>query len=44
MGFDFFGYRVFDLSKPFGYFETFSTIIVVVAIAYIIFLLLKKKD
>lgn len=40
MGFEIFGMRVFDFSKPFGYFEAFSTIFIVCAIAFIGFLLL----
>ncbi|MDL0079523.1 MULTISPECIES: hypothetical protein [Helicobacter] len=42
MGFELFGMRVFDLSAPFGYFEAFSTIAVVSAGAFVIFLLLQK--
>ncbi|MGX2984369.1 hypothetical protein ACWIWK_02690 [Helicobacter sp. 23-1048] len=33
--------NVFDLSKPFGYFEAFSTIGVVLGLSLVIFLLLR---
>ncbi|WP_394954088.1 hypothetical protein [uncultured Helicobacter sp.] len=33
--------EVFDLSQPFGYFEAFSTIIVVCSVAFVSFLVLR---
>lgn len=43
MGFEIFGLHVFDLSKPFGYFEAFSTIGIVCICASISFVLLAKN-
>ncbi|SQB99098.1 hypothetical protein [Helicobacter fennelliae] len=43
MGFEIFGIKVFDLSKPFGNFEAFSTIILVCLIAFLGFLILSKN-
>ncbi|MCX2717088.1 hypothetical protein OQH61_04990 [Helicobacter sp. MIT 21-1697] len=41
MGFDILGMHVWDLSQPFGYFETFSGIIFVLLCAVIAFVLLR---
>lgn len=41
MGFDILGFHVWDLSQPFGYFEAFSGIIVVLLCAAIAFGLLR---
>ncbi|WP_295737777.1 hypothetical protein [uncultured Helicobacter sp.] len=41
MGFEFFGLKVWDLSEPFGYFEAFSGIVVVLTCAFVGFLILR---
>ncbi|MGX2971709.1 hypothetical protein [Helicobacter sp. T3_23-1059] len=40
MGFEIFGMRVFDFAKPFGYFEVFSAIFFVCAVAFAGYLIL----
>ncbi|STQ85701.1 hypothetical protein LS73_005265 [Helicobacter muridarum] len=42
-GFNIFGFKVFDLSAPFSYFEAFSTIILVLGLSLCIFLYLFNK-
>ncbi|WP_172402598.1 hypothetical protein [Helicobacter sp. 12S02634-8] len=44
MGFEIFGLKMFDLSRPFGYSEVFATIIIVCLIAYVGFYILKIKS
>ncbi|WP_180762792.1 hypothetical protein [Helicobacter sp. 12S02232-10] len=44
MGFEVLGLKVFDLSKPFGYAEVFSTIAIVCLIAFIGFYILRIKS
>ncbi|WP_180675658.1 hypothetical protein [Helicobacter sp. 11S03491-1] len=44
MGFEIFGIKFFDFSRPFGYPEVFSTIIIVCLLAYIGFFILKIKS
>ncbi|MDY5949611.1 MAG: hypothetical protein SPJ16_00210 [Helicobacter sp.] len=44
MGFEIFGKRVFDFSMPFSHFEAWSTILIVTGSAFIIFLVLSKKQ
>ncbi|QOQ90591.1 hypothetical protein [Helicobacter cinaedi] len=41
MGFEFFGLKVWNLSEPFGYFEAFSGIVVVLSCAFVGFLILR---
>ena len=41
MGFELFGLKVWDLSEPFGYFEAFSGIFVVLSCAFVGFLILR---
>lgn len=41
MGFELFGLKVWDFSQPFGYFEAFSGIFVVLFCAFVGFLILR---
>ncbi|WP_180674151.1 hypothetical protein [Helicobacter sp. 13S00477-4] len=44
MGFEIFGLKFFDFSQPFGYPDTFGTIIFVCLIAFGIFYVFKFKS
>lgn len=41
MGFEIWGLRVFDVSKPFGYFEVFSGILITLLCALALFLVIR---